>query len=126
MGAKHKRWQAAHREVYLAQRARANSRRNKRGQQIIRNYKLAHPCVCGESDPYALDFHHPDPLIKREIEGRMGLARLLEEMQKCTVMCANCHRKGHAGHAREEHRHLFPAIVDFDQNLDFDSDLKIQ
>jgi heterodisulfide reductase subunit B len=54
---------------------------------------------CGFSHSAALDFHHTDPDKKENIisklvsEGRFSAA--MEELQKCIVLCANCHRVHH-------------------------------
>jgi 5-methylcytosine-specific restriction endonuclease McrA len=55
---------------------------------------------CGESDPACLDFHHREPEIKEMAVGTMvtygfGKDTLREELEKCDVLCANCHRKEH-------------------------------
>lgn len=60
---------------------------------------------CGESDPVCLDFHHRDPKTKDFRVGDTkamgwGKKRLLVEIQKCVVVCANCHRKLHAKSAK--------------------------
>lgn len=56
-------------------------------------------CIrCGEKHPACLDFHHRDPSIKEGHIGefrRFGKQRLLTEIAKCDVLCANCHRKHH-------------------------------
>lgn len=58
-------------------------------------------CVCGEDESACLDFHHIDPSTKDfEISGSgrsIGRQTLIEEMNKCACLCANCHRKHHAG-----------------------------
>ncbi len=55
-------------------------------------------CICGEKDPCCLDFHH---IQDKEFEVSKGTdvskERLEKEIQKCVVLCANCHRKIHAG-----------------------------
>jgi hypothetical protein len=53
-------------------------------------------CVhCGEKNPIVLDFHHRDPSEKtmsiRELE-QCSAQRFEEEVAKCDVLCANCHR----------------------------------
>ena len=63
-------------------------------------HKLA-CCVCGEDESVCLDFHHIDPKTKKfEISG-IGRSKskktLIEEINKCACLCANCHRKHHAG-----------------------------
>jgi hypothetical protein len=73
---------------------------NEKLDKYILEYKLSHPCsICGESCPECLDFHH---LFNKRIEvaraKRLGsLLKLKEEVSKCIVLCANCHRKVHAG-----------------------------
>ena len=56
--------------------------------------------ICGESEPVALDFHHLDPTKKDANIPRLlchSRVKLKEEIRKCVVLCANCHRKHHAG-----------------------------
>ena len=56
---------------------------------------------CGENHPAALDFHHEDPSQKdREVSyfvKNYQYKRAMEEVKKCLVLCANCHRKVHFG-----------------------------
>jgi hypothetical protein len=56
-------------------------------------------CICKERDPRSLDFHHKDPEQKAgqvlEIRMRFGEEKAMEEISKCDVICANCHRKHH-------------------------------
>lgn len=58
----------------------------------------AAPCTdCGARFPAcAMDFDHRDPGTKRSavtrLIGRAGTARILEEVAKCDIVCANCHR----------------------------------
>jgi len=69
-----------------------------RNRAFVLEYRLAHPCIkCNERDPYCLDFHH---IHGKDIDIRRatcdcGLKRLQEEIAKCIVLCANCHRKEH-------------------------------
>jgi hypothetical protein len=56
------------------------------------------PCAdCGERfPPCSMDFDHRDPKEKRSrvpaLIGRAGDARILAEIAKCDIVCANCHR----------------------------------
>jgi hypothetical protein len=43
----------------------------------------------------ALEFHHVDGRDRSEQFSNMGLDRLRDEVSKCLVMCANCHRELH-------------------------------
>ncbi len=52
---------------------------------------------CGFSNPKALDFHHREPSQKKFTIGnatrdKIDPKRLIAEIQKCDVLCANCHR----------------------------------
>lgn len=56
--------------------------------------------VCGEDAPECIDFHHEeekDFTIADALNKGYSIQRILDEMSKCKVLCANCHRKLHAG-----------------------------
>jgi hypothetical protein len=79
--------------------------RKKQRQQEIRDwyrcYKSTLCCAeCGESHPACLQFHHKDRKEKKFALGDMagrasGLKALIEEINKCEVLCVNCHAKHH-------------------------------
>lgn len=55
---------------------------------------------CGDNRGYVLDFHHIDPELKIETIARLTsnnykLETVYEEIKKCIVLCANCHREFH-------------------------------
>lgn len=56
---------------------------------------------CGENHPAVLDFHHTDPeqkdssIAKAVYTNGWSKTRILQEIEKCQVLCANCHRKFH-------------------------------
>lgn len=58
-------------------------------------------CICGEQHTSCLDFHHLDPTTKDFVisgaGSKVGMMRLIEEIQKCVVVCKNCHTKIHDG-----------------------------
>ena len=55
---------------------------------------------CGYSKYFgALEFHHRDPSEKEFVWQKMRLVskdRLTQELDKCDLLCANCHREAHA------------------------------
>lgn len=53
--------------------------------------------ICGEKNPMVLEFDHIDPSEKTGsmsalISNGYNLDRLLDELDKCRIICANCHR----------------------------------
>lgn len=61
-------------------------------------YLREHPCVdCGRTDITMLEFDHRDPTQKDWPVGELARSaewpRVLSEIQKCDVRCANCHRR---------------------------------
>lgn len=62
-------------------------------------YLNEHPCVdCGEHDIEVLDFDHVDEkkksyMISKMIKTGFSWNKILKEIKKCQVRCANCHRK---------------------------------
>jgi hypothetical protein len=68
-----------------------------RNRKIVADYKSTHPCtICGETRLPCLDFHHPNDDKSRTVcwltEKGRSKKQLLEEMAKCIIVCANCHR----------------------------------
>jgi hypothetical protein len=90
------------RKDYLKSKSKYRER-NKRSKLRRRawfiEFKKTLSCIkCGESRWWVLDFHHRNPENK---EGDLG--NLLnhskkafeKELEKCDVLCANCHRDEH-------------------------------
>lgn len=86
-----------HKEKNL-NRIKKNKKDNK---DWYRNFKKTLSCcVCGESETECLDFHHIDGSEKDFVLSSMNnqsISRMIKEMNKCACLCANCHRKHHAG-----------------------------
>lgn len=81
------------------QKVRADSlRRKKESKQKYLEYLRQHPCMdCGVTDPVVLTFDHRDPALKTDCVSRMVQMhfwkRVLEEIEKCDVVCFNCHAR---------------------------------
>lgn len=74
-----------------------NARTNARHRAIIRSAKLR-PCAdCGIQYPYyVMDFDHREGATKSFILSDVPRATsksLMREIEKCDVVCANCHRE---------------------------------
>ena len=91
------------REHYLANRQRYIAAAGARKATLIAartlflvDYFRRHPCVdCGETDPIVLEFDH---LADKKFGIAAGLRTrnwqdVLNEIDKCEVVCANCHRR---------------------------------
>jgi hypothetical protein len=79
-----------------------NRKRRKKIRVWFSELKATMRCAnCGENHPATLDFHHADPdtkdlsLYQAVWSHDWGKARILIEIAKCTILCANCHRKHH-------------------------------
>src|SRR5687768_10577066 len=65
--------------------------------QWIIEYKAQRGCGnCGIKDHRVLDLHHPYH-VKKEFtvayfRRALGFARIKKEVEKCEVLCSNCHR----------------------------------
>ena len=68
---------------------------------IVNDIKISQKCAkCGENRSYVLDFHHKDPSIKDSTIARLTsnsnkLEDIQKEIEKCIVLCSNCHREFH-------------------------------
>lgn len=120
-----RRWRERHPEYYSRWRA-CNKDRTKDANfkwyaksQVwgaIVWYKLLHPCTdCNETDPLVLEFDHvPERGEKRLRVGNAykwtpkRLPELLAEIQKCEVVCANCHKR--RTELRRPHSHILQLL----------------
>lgn len=95
-----------------------------RGTRFIRTVAAIYGCqVCGETEPACMDFHHIDPSQKEAdvnymIKNKWSKTRIATELVKCVPLCANCHRKHHAGKLSEqEFKKLQPFSLQVIQDL---------
>lgn len=92
-----------HRQHYLNNKQKyvkkASVATNKK-REFWKLFKTKLQCIrCGENHPACLDFHHRDASKKRFNVSyamiRMNLKEVELEIEKCDVLCSNCHRKEH-------------------------------
>lgn len=97
-----KQCKAEHDHKYYSRNREAHYQRIKRllaqNKSKLFEYLKTHPCVdCGEKNPIVLEFDH----ITNEKTGSISYLlnwlkcswpTILEEIEKCEVRCANCHR----------------------------------
>lgn len=86
-------------EKRKAQQALSRESKKELKRDLVWNYLDSHPCVdCGESDPIVLEFDHRDPNEKEYqisylLTGNWSIDKIVSELAKCDVRCANCHRR---------------------------------
>lgn len=88
---------------YLKNKERYLNRNRKKRLELsewFNNFKKSLKCSsCNESRWWVLDFHHRNP---KEKDGYLysmlinrGKKKFEQELEKCDVLCANCHRDVH-------------------------------
>lgn len=86
----------ANRPYYLAKARQSNDKRLASFRHLLRELKSV-PCTDfnGVFPSYVMDFDHvgDDKLINVSMAVKVGRRRLLAEVAKCEVVCANCHRQ---------------------------------
>jgi len=85
-----------HKEIYIERsRRRKKQLTAERAKYMVELFR-ARPCAdCGETDPLVLEFDH---LVDKKFNVGAGmrersLQSVQDEIAKCDVVCANCHRR---------------------------------
>jgi uncharacterized membrane protein (UPF0182 family) len=95
------------RKRLLKKQAEKNKRFFESRRKWLVEYKKTLKYVrCEESHPATLTFHHKQGSEKSFEIGnalvfKVSLKRLLSEIEKCEVICANCHAKEHLSYLFE-------------------------
>lgn len=86
-------------QYYLLKAKKRNKDLRDEVNLFLYKYLSKNPCVdCGEPDITVLEFDHKGEIPKFKavshlIRARFSLNRIQEEINKCEVRCANCHRR---------------------------------
>lgn len=92
------KWFANNKELQRKRSLFNSKQRMERNQRFVVGYLLEHPCIdCGEKDPVVLEFDHInndklDNICALATSG-VPIERIINEIQKCEVVCSNCHRR---------------------------------
>lgn len=102
------------REEYVQNARRRSDAELDRRYALLAEYLHQHPCVdCGETDPVVLEFDH---LGNKSFNVAYGMrARsweaVLAEIEKCEVVCANCHKRRTAARLKNSRRLAMAEII---------------
>jgi hypothetical protein len=92
-----KKWYEGNKQTHLENVKERKDAARTVAREYVWNYLLSHPCVeCGESDPVVLEFHHragKEKAVGVLISTGYSVAKIQSEIDKCDVLCANCHRR---------------------------------
>lgn len=77
-----------------------HKRNKEKSREWFNDYKKTLKCSrCPEKHPSCLEFHHLDPKQKdlnvSNMIRKFNKEDVLKEIEKCIVLCSNCHRKEH-------------------------------
>ena len=81
--------------------AEKRDKHRKKKVKWLKEFKKSLSCeVCGESRVCCLEFHHTgdnkEINIAHAAHNAWSIERMLKEIEKCMVLCANCHRVVHS------------------------------
>lgn len=72
----------------------------KKNRNFLLEIKKLGCSFCTEKNPVCIDFHHKNEDTKVDgiaiMKKSYGFSKLKTEIEKCILVCANCHRKIHA------------------------------
>lgn len=105
LGGKCRQCMKAYRKIYYKRNSdsvkQKVAKRKLENRKWFKEFKSKLSCEqCGENHISTIDFHHIDP-EKKEFEvsflvgANYSKATILKEVNKCKILCANCHRKLH-------------------------------
>ncbi len=92
-----RRWYEKNKKLQI-ERNEANKKKKK---EFVKQYKSDRGCSrCSEKDVACLQFHHINPdekeaCIHTFIKRNLSIENIMKEINKCEVICANCHFKLH-------------------------------
>lgn len=94
----------------IKQRQRVKNRK-RNINDIYKEWKSKQFCrVCKEDSIECLDLHHLDPSKKEYFISKVLLTasktKIQKEIDKCIVLCSNCHRKVHSGRIKLTEEHI--------------------
>lgn len=93
-----KKYYQKNKKIILLNRKKSKKAILRSSKDFILHYLLKHPCLdCGEKDIRVLEFDHKIRDKKKHnvmamLQQGYSVEKIKEEINKCDVRCANCHR----------------------------------
>lgn len=92
-------WYIDHKNTYKSRNQERRKVRKKWFRGLIEGMECTY---CSEPEIVCLSFHHLNPEekeggVREMVNDHRSKEKILAEMNKCIVVCENCHRKIHAG-----------------------------
>lgn len=82
---------------YIQKHRKYVSKIDENNRRKMRDYLFLHPCIdCGEKDIRVLEFDHILPKrhnVSTLLSGSVSWEKILGEIDRCVVRCANCHKR---------------------------------
>lgn len=93
-----RKYREAHREEIRKASKSYALKRTTENRKLVKDYLLSHPCMdCGERDIIVLEFDHARGKkiapVTTMVCPWFTEKTIREEIEKCDVVCANCHRR---------------------------------
>jgi 5-methylcytosine-specific restriction endonuclease McrA len=101
IGHRRKTWEEHYHKYGSKYRERALERNRKykviRRMQLLEYLSDKSCAICGINDPRVLEFDHIDPATKsfgiaQGLSSTLNWETILDEISKCQILCANCHK----------------------------------
>jgi hypothetical protein len=92
-----KAWYERNKDTHIANAWKNKVNAREAARQYVWDYLSSHPCIdCGETNPVVLEFDHVRGRKKKAVADLVregySIAAIQNEISKCDVRCANCHR----------------------------------
>lgn len=90
-------WYKDNKEITLKRSRKSTKANRERNQKFVREIKESNPCKdCGIKYPhYVMDFDHLDnklDCVANMVGSSLSLETIQKEIDKCDLVCSNCHR----------------------------------
>lgn len=95
------KWQSKNKDKVRLYKRKHKSQKREILTNYINNFKASSKCTkCNENTVCCLEFHHRDKKqkiqnINKFIASGSSIESLKNEINKCDILCSNCHRKTH-------------------------------